>query len=320
MSNSEVSEVSINWAEEANAPLSSWADEMDEIDALPSSSSYTRGDDSQMESSLKTDEVDTQSSTRELRSPEFNDRASHADMPRSDSNSSLSRSFRGKDSSSDLSGSVSVKEQIPFPTVAPFVAFISNVHLDASQEDISKSLQPITGTPKSVKIILNKETSRPRGFCYVEFEDAIGLKAAIDADGLEVLGQSTHIVVAEQKKESKASLRNSFSNLPRRESSRQNKPEHQDTRSKQPRTDSASQLSRGRFDSSASYGPRKESSRFQTQKSNSFSAPRAKSYSKFPEGSMNREFRSSKPVVLRNEEKSMSVGNMFTALQSYDEM
>jgi len=333
MSNSEVSDISINWASEATAPLSSWADEMDELDALePRSPSVLSYDDSQATSSSSSDnEDDRKSSPRELRSDDLRDSSDR--MPRSSSNHSLNRSGgisrTIRDSSSDLSSAprTSVKEQVPFPVTGPFVAFITNVHADASREDISKALEPLTGMPKSVKIILNKDTGRPRGFCYVEFEEAAGLQAAIDADGFELMGQALHIVVAEQKPVYNG--RNSFSGShnPRRgEHSSKNfnprRSDDHDSRSRHPRSDSASQSSRGKFDNQGfrSSRPQKDEFKFQTVRSNSFANDKRSSAGVYREKPKDFTITTKPGGQRKVEEKAMSVGNIFAALQLTDDM
>jgi len=365
MSNSEVNDSPIDWTTEASAPLSSWADEMDELDALEpiiyqpmaSTDDSQPADRSPLASSCSSSDAEEDrrsSSTREYPSTDVDGRSSLRDsydrLPRSGSNNNLSRQKTPRrelrDSSNDLSGTPpkpSVKEEVPFPTTAPFVAFITNVHIDATRDDISKMLEPTTGVPKSIKIILDKETGRPRGFCYVEFMEAIGLQAAIDADGTEFMTQLLHIVVAERKREKPAynrfnsfnGLRNSGGRDSSDSSSKFSRFDHQDSnKGRHPaRMDAPSPSSKGKLDSQP-FRPRKDDSRYQAPRSNSFSfekkhSPSRQSPSKFNDSAAGSYYREKSPVKVdtpskfngarKMEDRPMNVGNMFSALRLANE-
>jgi len=324
MSNSDSSVQVIDWDHEATRPMSSnWADEMDDDepimytndDSQPSEGLSSPLNSSVSSLSMSSSDGEEDKSTTNDKSPQtesFGDRTHRSDshtIPRSGSHQRLSKYSNDSNSPSKPS----VKEQIPFPTVAPFVAFVTNVHLDATQKDISQSFEPITGTPKCIKIILNKVTGLPRGFCYVEFADAAGLQAAIDADGMTFMTQPLHIVVADQKKEAKTKAPKS-----RKIDNR----DHQDSnRGRHTRQDS---FSMKKNDSKPSWKTSKDSFKMQNGRSDynrSFDkAPVAlRTSSDAYRPPMKRDsFQSGRVDMKKDDDRSTSYNNMFSALHIED--
>lgn len=56
------------------------------------------------------------------------------------------------------------------------------------------------GKVLSVKIILDRESNRPKGFCFVEMEDAEALKAISVLDNEEFLGRRLKVNEAKVRK------------------------------------------------------------------------------------------------------------------------
>lgn len=87
----------------------------------------------------------------------------------------------------------------PFPTEPPYTAFLGNLPSGLVQGDISKIFP--TSSIKNVRLVMDKETDRFKGFCYVEFESLDDLKEAVEMDGLvEVQKHLIKIDVAEGKR------------------------------------------------------------------------------------------------------------------------
>ena len=76
--------------------------------------------------------------------------------------------------------------------------YVGNVSFNSSEEDLEK-LFSAHGVVESVKIITDRETGRPRGFAFIEMEEA-GANAAIEAlDGREVDGRAMRVNEARER-------------------------------------------------------------------------------------------------------------------------
>jgi RNA recognition motif-containing protein len=79
--------------------------------------------------------------------------------------------------------------------------FISNLSFTVQDEDL-KSFFTQYGEVSSAKVIMDKATSRSRGFGFVEMPDDEGSKKAIAAlDGTTVDGRTLKVAEARQKEE-----------------------------------------------------------------------------------------------------------------------
>ncbi|KAJ8985249.1 hypothetical protein NQ317_018279 [Molorchus minor] len=78
----------------------------------------------------------------------------------------------------------------------PFRAYIGNLPYGIVQGDVNRIFQDLTVT--NVRLVMDKETGRFKGFCYVEFETLSDLEKALEMNGLvEVEGHEIKIDVAE---------------------------------------------------------------------------------------------------------------------------
>ncbi|XP_063930187.1 uncharacterized protein Eif4h1 isoform X2 [Zophobas morio] len=87
----------------------------------------------------------------------------------------------------------------PFPTEPPFTAYIGNLPYGIVQGDVNRIFENLN--VKNVRLVMDKETDRFKGFCYVEFCSLQDLEEAIAMNGLvEVEGHNIKIDVAEGKR------------------------------------------------------------------------------------------------------------------------
>lgn len=76
--------------------------------------------------------------------------------------------------------------------------YVGNMPYSATQEQL-EALFAEFGAVHSVKIILDRETKRPKGFCFVEMEDEDALKAIDALNEKEFLGRKLRVNEAKSK-------------------------------------------------------------------------------------------------------------------------
>jgi len=87
----------------------------------------------------------------------------------------------------------------PFPTEPPYTAYLGNLPSGLVQGDINEIFQDLS--VKNVRLVMDKETDRFKGFCYVEFDTLEDLTKAVSMDGhVEVQKHVVKIDVAEGKR------------------------------------------------------------------------------------------------------------------------
>ena len=77
--------------------------------------------------------------------------------------------------------------------------YVGNLPFSATQEGIEALFAPY-GEALSVKLIMDRETGRPRGFGFVEMDEADAINAISALDGKEVDGRNLRVNKAEPKK------------------------------------------------------------------------------------------------------------------------
>ncbi|MFT4152957.1 RNA recognition motif domain-containing protein [Parafilimonas sp.] len=88
--------------------------------------------------------------------------------------------------------------------------YVSNLSFHTSEEDL-KDLFSKYGSVDSAKIIMDRETNRPRGFAFVEMPSEEDGNAALNGlNGKEIQGRALSVSVARQREE-RSGGRNSFS-------------------------------------------------------------------------------------------------------------
>lgn len=93
------------------------------------------------------------------------------------------------------------RAEVPMPDRPPYTAHIGNLTFDASESEISEFFGSAGANVKSVRLMRDRETDRPRGFGYVEFEDLDSLKAALPLSGSPLAGRDVRVTVAEAPKQ-----------------------------------------------------------------------------------------------------------------------
>jgi RNA recognition motif. (a.k.a. RRM, RBD, or RNP domain) len=102
------------------------------------------------------------------------------------------------DNSLDYSDRYAPREQLPIPTKPPFTAHLGNLPFDAKESDIEDYFKDCSVI--SVRLVQDKIDQRPKGFGYVEFATADGLKAALDLNGTQFFNRSVKISVADPRR------------------------------------------------------------------------------------------------------------------------
>jgi len=90
------------------------------------------------------------------------------------------------------------RDPVPFPDQPPYTAFIGNLSFDITEEDLISFF----GTEckvDNVRLLINRETNKPKGFGYVQFKDLDSLKTAVAQNGEALLDRPLRIDVAEAK-------------------------------------------------------------------------------------------------------------------------
>lgn len=78
--------------------------------------------------------------------------------------------------------------------------YIGNIPFSATEDDL-RDLFARHGTVESVNVIMDRETGRPRGFAFVEMEEASAADDAIRAlDGSDLGGRSIRVNEAQDRR------------------------------------------------------------------------------------------------------------------------
>ncbi len=77
--------------------------------------------------------------------------------------------------------------------------YVGNLPFSATEEDVRALFEP-HGALNSVAVISDRETGRPRGFGFVEFQDGGSAEAAMRAlDGTDMAGRSLRVNEANER-------------------------------------------------------------------------------------------------------------------------
>lgn len=77
--------------------------------------------------------------------------------------------------------------------------YVGNLPFSATEEEVAELFAPF-GAVEKVKIVMDRETGRPRGFCFVTLADSSRVKEAADAvNGQELGGRPLRVNPAEPR-------------------------------------------------------------------------------------------------------------------------
>ncbi|ORE04960.1 RNA-binding domain-containing protein [Rhizopus microsporus var. microsporus] len=88
---------------------------------------------------------------------------------------------------------------VELPTKPPYTAHIASLSFDATEDDLAGLFADLKIV--SIRLLRDRQTERPKGFGYVEFEDLDSLKKALEFSGESIHGRSIRISVAEPPRE-----------------------------------------------------------------------------------------------------------------------
>ena len=111
-----------------------------------------------------------------------------------------------------------MRAEVPFPDAPPYTAYVGNLSFDTAEPDLEdffgalgvSNCPPISLLQRatadhvllcpaqvtSIRMVMGQD-GRPKGFGYVEFEAADGLRAALDRSGSDLQGRTIRVGVAE---------------------------------------------------------------------------------------------------------------------------
>lgn len=84
------------------------------------------------------------------------------------------------------------------PDKPPYLAHLGNLNYDVTNDDIQGFLAECGLI--TVRLIEDRETQRPKGFGYAEFETLDGLKQALAMDGTSFQNRSIKIRIADPRR------------------------------------------------------------------------------------------------------------------------
>jgi cold-inducible RNA-binding protein len=77
--------------------------------------------------------------------------------------------------------------------------YVGNLPFSTDEDELRELFEP-HGALASVSVIMDRETGRPRGFAFVEFEDSAGAEKARQAlDGRELGGRTMRVSEANER-------------------------------------------------------------------------------------------------------------------------
>ncbi|MDD7804148.1 MAG: RNA-binding protein [Endozoicomonas sp. (ex Botrylloides leachii)] len=76
--------------------------------------------------------------------------------------------------------------------------FVGNLAFSATETDLEQSFSQF-GALEEVKVILDRETGRSRGFAFVTFENEDDAEAALSLDGNSLSGRDIRVSIATER-------------------------------------------------------------------------------------------------------------------------
>lgn len=87
----------------------------------------------------------------------------------------------------------------PMPTEPPYTAYVGNLPMGIVQGDVNQIFKDIH--VKNIRLVMDRETDKFKGYCYVEFDSLADLEEAVSKDGvIMVEDQRIRIDVADVRR------------------------------------------------------------------------------------------------------------------------
>ncbi|MDB6096766.1 MAG: glycine-rich RNA-binding protein 4, mitochondrial-like [Francisellaceae bacterium] len=77
--------------------------------------------------------------------------------------------------------------------------FVGNLSFQTTEEELQEAFKPF-GNVTAVKLPVDRDTKRPRGFGFVTFESDAEAEKALALDGTNLNGRDIRVNIAEEKK------------------------------------------------------------------------------------------------------------------------
>ncbi|KAG2172264.1 hypothetical protein INT43_004805 [Umbelopsis isabellina] len=92
------------------------------------------------------------------------------------------------------------------PTEPPFTAHIANLSFDAVEDDLADFFKDMKSTDftnqiANIRVLRDRETDRPKGYGYIEFEDQESLKSALTLSGEPLANRPIRVNIADPPKD-----------------------------------------------------------------------------------------------------------------------
>ncbi|CAM0140514.1 unnamed protein product [Umbelopsis sp. WA50703] len=84
------------------------------------------------------------------------------------------------------------------PTEPPFTAHIANLSFDAVEDDLADFFKDMKIA--NIRVLRDRETDRPKGYGYIEFEDQESLKSALTLSGEPLANRPIRVNIADPRK------------------------------------------------------------------------------------------------------------------------
>jgi RNA recognition motif-containing protein len=79
--------------------------------------------------------------------------------------------------------------------------YVGNLSFDATEEDVRQAFSEY-GEVETVNMVMDRETGRPRGFCFVEMPNSDQAQAAIEGLNLQrIAGRAVNVNEARPKRD-----------------------------------------------------------------------------------------------------------------------
>lgn len=76
--------------------------------------------------------------------------------------------------------------------------YVGNLPYTVSEDEVRDTFSPF-GDVKAVRMMMDRETGRFRGFCFVEMDDADALNAIDGLDGKDMAGRALRVNEARER-------------------------------------------------------------------------------------------------------------------------